>query len=619
MRFLTATPQKVLVCAAVAWAVVLFVVLRSSYWTFDDWVYFRIALRDGYFSEQWLTSIYFQHLAPGYRVTMSLVAQMMPISFGWALAAMLAVLVGAVLMLERCLAVLFGARWVHLAAAVLLLVSYTHAPSLVWFSAALQGMPTLLLELTCLFGFLAHRATGRGRWYALSLASLALGLTLYIRPLLMPVYLALVQVAFLSPSLRPRAVWMGFWERRTVWLGYLLVCGIYAAYYYGRTQFDPPQAGDPVTLTQITQYLRIAWLRNFAPSLLGIRIDREATGWQDAAVVLAQLLVLTLVVWSVVRRRDALRAWAFFAIAAVVSLGVTTGRIRTFGPGVGYDTRYVVELTWLFPLAVCGAFAPHRAEAASATVVAARREPLPRLAWALPVAAALAVVAALGLRTTRDIERAWPGAAARGYADKLRSGVSELPPGTVLADRDVPDENLSTFTLDGQLRNVAPFLIPEQAIDGPYRSLNAVRDDGTPLPAAFRTAFGGSIGRTLASGALVVEGAASRTRRPGALCVTAGPAAAARLTMRATRPPATGRTYVSVVAAPGSTVAGVPLLVDQGNGVAPATPEPVVLRADTPSLRWTQAATTVAVALDVAASQRLCLRSFSVGAVSIDP
>lgn len=614
------SPTRAIAFLAAAWAGVLFVILRSSYWAYDDWLYFYLSRRDGAFSKTWLTSIYFQHVAPGHRALTSVVADSMPISYAWGLVGFLVLLVGAAVLLEACARLLWGPRWVHVVAAVLLLVTFIHVRALIWWSAGLQMFPTLLLELACVYGFLRYRAEGRARWQLLSLAALALGLMFYIRPLVMPVYLVLIEVLLLPGSLHPRAIATRVWARRRVWLGYALVCGAYLAYWLGRKAYAGTPPGQALTVGNVTEYIQLSWLRDYAPSLLGVRVDPDPTGGQQLAVVLAQVLVIGLVAFTVARCRNAWRAWTFFVLTGVISLLVTAQRIKNgTAQATAFDTRYMVELSWLFPFALCAAFAGPSPLPARAL----RPRPavgLPNWRVAAPVLAALALLGVLSARTARDLERAWPGAQAHGFVEHLRTGLHGVDAHAALADREVADYLMPAFSFFNQLHNIAPFITGSRPTDGqPGAGVLAVSDNGTVTAATVRDTFHIDLLRRHGPAAPVITNAQSTRRGTRGLCISAG-AGAARIVLRAPHAVKGARLYAAIQGTGVNRPVSLPAMVDAGDGTITTPALPLMLGA-TPatSVLWLQTPSAATLALDVPPNNSACLRSVHVGPLASSP
>jgi hypothetical protein len=336
------------------------------------------------------------------------------------------------------------------------------------------------------------------------------------------------------------------------------------------------------------------------------------------AVVLAQLLIAAFAVWTIVRRRSAWRAWAFLAVAGTISLVVTASRIRNFGPSIGYDTRYMVELTWLFPLAVCGALAPSPARQPEPGPAAdAGRARRPAIRILAPVAVALLVVAVLSARTARDEERAFGGEIARAYIDRLHAGVARLPPGTTVADRDVPAQTLPAWTNLGQLHNIMPFVDDRIPVDGPApRGVAMVDDAGAVRVAEVQPALGGEAVALQRAGTLTTPGAAAVHRRAGALCVTAPPEAVTRITLRGARPVSAPQLYllVDATATPAPVQVGATIDAGAGQGLVATTPTPLTLGATGgPSVLWLRTGTAAGAGVDVPAGATLCVRRLAVG------
>jgi hypothetical protein len=108
--------------------VLLYLLLDGGGWVFDDNLAMILAGRSG-LNWSWLTAIFFQHWGIGYHFVYSVLHDLMPIDYRWALIVMLGLLGGSMYLLQRIISLLFGAGWVAVIAAAVYGSSSPRAPS----------------------------------------------------------------------------------------------------------------------------------------------------------------------------------------------------------------------------------------------------------------------------------------------------------------------------------------------------------------------------------------------------------------------------------------------------------------------------------------------------------
>jgi hypothetical protein len=226
------------------------------------------------------------------------------------------------------------------------------------------------------------------------------------------------------------------------------------------------------------------------------------------------------VAWSVARRREAWRAWAFFADGVMVNaLVVGLTRIGAFTPKhIAYTVYYNLEITFLFFITAAVAFFGRRE---------ARRERKLR--------APAQVVAAVGLSSSLAFSwwgaahlstaEVWPGRRSRAYLDRAAAGLEQLRRSgqpVALVDGIVPYAVVPYLLVPYNSHSeVLPLLDERVTFDASGRELFRVTYDGTPLPVAFQPATGGEVLSLLAANALAVSPPRLEFGDEG-LCVSAG-------------------------------------------------------------------------------------------------
>lgn len=607
-------PSTVIAVLAVAQAIVLLIVNRGNAFIYDDWFYF-VRAREAGFAGEWIFSDYFQHLAPGHRAASTVIVDVLDVRFLPVLVLEVAAIAFAVVLFERCCRLLWGARWIHVLAAFFFGFSILMMRPLQWWSNGQQVIPTLVVDLICLYGFLRWRGGGSRWWIALSAGAMTFGLLFYIRPILMIGILLLLRILLFEERLRPGPILAGLWRERLVWLAYLLPALVYAAFYLGRHVYEGGGGDGAATPGEIAEFVRISWLRSLAPSFLGIRIPvGELTTWQTIGEVLAQVLILGFAAFTIVRRRSALRAWTFWSLVFLGSLLIVgVPRLPQFGPEIGFDLRYLVDYAWLLPLSACAALAPRATCDPADGVPRAQTLPVPRAGVVAGVAVVLAGYSALTLTTMADINREWEGDEANTWVSNVRDKVPALPRGAILADRETPNFIVPAFIpAYNTLRQALP-LLDDRQVDGPVRTgpVYELDDSGTPRPVGLAASSRGNLVELQRSGAVVVVNGPTEVRGD-ALCVT--PTTAPALIEWTFAAPAEGqRLYLELdYSAPEDFVA--PLFVDDGNGYPGVPDRTVSFARDAPrSLTWLRRERAVRTRVDVQPGDSVCVNAIAVG------
>jgi hypothetical protein len=596
-----------------AQALALWLLGRASFFRSDDWIYFSEMHKQGRFSEDWLTSIWWKHIAPLHRGMFTLLDHATPAAYTWALLFEIAMVALAAVAFYGVLELLFGRSWWLLIPVALLGFSFNFALPLVWPSSGFQAMPETAFSIVCLYAYLRHLKSGRIAWAVVAAVALGIGLCFYIRPLLMLPLLLVLRFLFLESSLRPSAILRALWREKLTWAILLVPAAVFLYMYIHRDAFGQRP---PLNLTDLQHYVREAWFRNVFPAALGVR---ELPGTLDAphlaAEVAGQLGLLGLVALSFWRKGiEALRGWAFMLIAIALTFGLTaTGKLAESGVAIGLETRYVTNLTWLVPLGALMALHPRAVAQLGApwptdTEVAPRR-PLP--VWA-PRAGILAAVTltlvscGLALGGSHRIIKEWgaqPGrpwvknalASLKGF--EARGDVPRLPDGPV-----PPGVVDPAFAAYNWRHTVLPELGEPVATAPPYNALQ--QPDGTIVPARVKPELRLSL--TAPDASAQVTG----LKRDG-VCLGATDAAEGLIVWTLPRA-VQGPMVIASLSAPGRVPKqGVPIDVDSGFGLPVTTlhtiqpvGEPMIDTGETKVVR---------LRLHVAPGQRICASSLAVG------
>jgi hypothetical protein len=549
--------------------------MRNGSWVFDDNFLLVRAGQEG-FTWHWITAVQYEHWDIGLNVVLSLQHRLFFLDYRWALVTMLTLLGGSIYLFERSLATMVEKRWIAIAFASWFGLSILWVRPLEWWTAGVQYFTYTLFDLLCLYAFLRYHTEGSRRWIAISAGSLAVALLFYEKPAYMLIYLILIRVLLMSEDIRPRAIISTVWRERVLWMSYVAVVAIWGIGYINSHAYTGASHGS-VTAGQYLSYFRIFWFQTLVPSLASVTIPASGLdGVQTLFVVASQVVVVACIVVSVRRKRAAWRAWVFLGvIVAVTGLLVARSRVSQFGVDIANDPRYLIDFSWLVPLALCAAF--------SGTATIKPHSPAPSGAWIRPprtalllIGAALGGYGAVAIASASDLQRGWPGSRARSWEQHLRRDIANLRRSRarfVVADNATPFEIMEPFVAPyNRLSRVLRMYVGPVQVDGPMLgSLVTVGADGTVRRAASQLIAGdGAVGELVRSHELSINGG-RQVSRQHSLCVIAD-AAPAEIERRLPAAPTVGDApYYLVMTYRVWSPAGFPVFVDSGAGYSGTT------------------------------------------------
>ena len=455
-------------------ALVLYLVFNGGSWLFDDNFYLSLARQYG-FGWSWLMNSNFGHFGMAFHAVFSLQNHLMPVDYRWALLVMLVGLCGSIFLLQRVLSMLFAGSWLPLLAAAWFGISVLFIRPLQWWTFGLQAIPTVLFDLLCLYAYLRYQTDRRARWVAVSAGALIGGLLFYEKPAFMVLYIALIRVLFISPSVKPRALWNALRGEWWIWAAYVVVLAVWAV-GYKESGANVGSAASP-TLTQWLAFFRVGWAETLVPATFGLTfpvsdpvVQTGLTSFQVTVAVCLQVVVVIAVIVSVWRRPSAWRAWACLAALVIIS-GVLTGiaRIGQFGPGVGADLRYWLDFSWLIPVFVCFAFSSRAVftPVPPSAVLGLRR---PRPPVALAVTLAMLGYGAASIANASSFERTWPDHAGRLWEANLErslAAAARMRATPVVVNNLVPWYITDAIPPFNKLSEILPDYGPSIPVDGP--------------------------------------------------------------------------------------------------------------------------------------------------------
>ena len=520
----------------------LLLALRSgtrSWFQYDDFFNFGLAQRKG-LTWDYLSEPFFEHFEPGHRALSWGLDRWFPMDWTAALVIQCGFLVVGGLCLFGLLRRLSRPSPWHLVLVLTYVAALANDSALAWWSAGAQNLSSSAGTIACLLLFVVHVQT-RSLW-ALAGSALAFvaALSFYEKPILVPLYLVLLLLLVIEPPGSARDAGRALLREWRAWALFGAVTVAYLIYYrasgYGSQQ---PVAA----LGELWTYAKIAWLRGYAPSVLGVVIDDPATHAQELAIVAAQATMLLLVAWTVSRRPAvALRAWTFFGIAFIVNLVIVgTSRVEQFGPGIAFEPRYWTEYVIAFAIAagvaLCGRFDGEGERPLMSLPAWAGRS-----AWAwIGSGAAAAVFVACVAHGATVVREMGPPEAVEAIVKRVNADVAALRQAgvrPVIQDGPVPSDAIQGAWLAPYNRwwYVAPVLHLDATVASPATPQFVVSPKGALIPQRW-SPLGAPLGRKALGAAFV---AARVSTRNGLLCAT-GTGEASAIEVRWPRPVRTPR------------------------------------------------------------------------------
>lgn len=498
-----------------------------TYFFFDDFLFLQQA-RTERFGIAYLRESLFEHFSPLTRALNTLLVHVAPGSFALAHGLQLALYASAIAAFALVVRTILGNTWTAFVLTLLFGQAVFLMRLLDWWTATANTLPSTVLTLLAIAGYLRWRLTGSRAWLLTSMAAYLISLLDYETAMLFPVYLALISLLVLEEHPGPRAWVTTLWRERWAWFGYG-VLEVLALYNYYEYYYQP--VAKP-TLGQLGHYLWIAMFETFVPALVGIK-DPEASLSAHPIVIVAACLAVGAALVGTLYFRP--RAWrcllAFIVVFPITMAPVGLNRIGQFGVSIGHEVRYQQSLQFMF--LVLAAFAlssrwggRRTSEDALRRWLAARTPP--RGALAIVGAAALAGYGALYVTSVDAMASASPEPReARAYVHTFLTAVHTVEAHTGsqpdLVNHEVPESI--------QFTSVAPYNLysaffgmfdSKLRFDQVAEPAYLVGDSGELLPVRFITRAAGELGSATVSssyGSDVVPAALSRV---SPACVPAG-------------------------------------------------------------------------------------------------
>jgi hypothetical protein len=413
----------------------------GSWWVGDDFIFIaRVFGKDGT-SLSGLLASFAGHVMPADFYLTWLLTKASPFNYALPATALLVMQALADLGLLRLLLVAFGRRWGILPPLVVYLATSFTVESSVWWATGVQALPLQIAFFWAMSSQVTYLRTRRPLSSLVALAWVAFGLLFYEKSILVIGALAIVSVAYFTQGTareRVRQLWARY--RFSVLASCVLGVGYLALYVRYGLNFSPGDAAH----VPIGPTADVMILRGWGPVSLGgplvWRHDATAPisyANPPGAIVLVAWVCLVLLVREIARSRSgSLRALClpgFFLVSDV--LLVVASRAAVFGSAIGFEYRYITELSAVTAAALAFATMP----VLDALEQVAVTRPSPLLDRRRSAVAACVVVAALGTISAATFILNWHrDMTNRPFITHLVAAAQQAPAATQVVNATVP-------------------------------------------------------------------------------------------------------------------------------------------------------------------------------------
>jgi hypothetical protein len=446
----------------------------GSWWVGDDFVFIARVFGPNGTTVSGLLASFAGHVMPADFYLTWLLTKASPYDYALPAASLVAMQALADLGLLRLLLLAFGRRWGILPPLVVYLATSFTVESSVWWATGVQALPLQIAFFWAMGCQVTYLRTRRPFSALAALAWVGFGLLFYEKTILVIGALAIVTVAYFTRG-TARARLREVWTRYRVSVLASLVLGVaYLALYvhYG-LNFAPSSA----THVPIGPTADVMVLRGWGPVALGGPLrwrhdPSEPISYANppSIVVLVAWVCLVLLIRELARSRSgSLRALClpgFFLVSDV--LLVVASRAAVFGSAIGFEYRYITELSAVSAVALAFATMPVRGAVEQVRVV----RPSPWLDRRGAAVLTCVVVASLGTFSAWTFVHNWHrDLANRAYMTNLVHDARTARSGTQVVDAAVSTAVVFAFAHPNNL--LSRLLAP---VDGRLRYVTTATD-----------------------------------------------------------------------------------------------------------------------------------------------
>lgn len=198
---------------------VVCVIVMSSGFLQDDYLYFGIARLRG-FTLQGMTTSVFGSIIPGFMLVNTILSTQHPIARYQAELIVIVLYAAIVLIFYRLLELLFGARPAVVCLTTIATCSGLLGVSLAWWTPSINSLPAVAADLLAFDGLIRHAMTGKRRHLVVSVVSFAVATVFYDPSMTLVVMFVLFTILYLAepggwrPAVRAMAAALGLGRLR---------------------------------------------------------------------------------------------------------------------------------------------------------------------------------------------------------------------------------------------------------------------------------------------------------------------------------------------------------------------------------------------------------------------
>jgi hypothetical protein len=442
--------------------------LARSWWWQDDLYMFGL-VADRNLTPGLVLSDYNGHLEPASFVLGWLMTHLAPYAWWLGAVTQFSMLAAIDLVFFALLLRMFGRRPAILVPLAMFCATSLTLAGTLWWSAAMQWLPTTLCLALCLYFHVGYLATGARRQAVGAVCSLVGGLLFFEKALTALAVIAFLTLAYYTPGSWWRRPVRALVRHRAYWGAFAGVTVVYLTLYFLRTTVTSSEVGGA---GRVAKLAREAVLYDYLPGLFGgpLRwggVPGEVTTWSspsDTVVWLSAILFGALVLGSLwagrsrrLRRigsrrslgaRSPLAAWTLLTLFVGLTIGlIARTRLGVAGPFIGRDHRYLTDAALMGPLCLALAWLPLRHSPAAAETTPADDpgdsdggEPPARRRWVLLSLGTVfvLVITTCGAISGERFMRTWSQNTTDEYLTNLRGDLDAAEGPVTMFDQAVP-------------------------------------------------------------------------------------------------------------------------------------------------------------------------------------
>jgi hypothetical protein len=476
----------------------LFLLVARGGWLADDFVNLSMAQRSS-LSKHYLRQLVFEHPEPGVRLLNWTLMRVAPTNRAFFALVSVACIALTSWVIYRILLLVFRPSLAMTMLAWLAGAVVLWLPSSMWWASTMELAPCVLgSALACHATVRCYLGSRRVLWGIAAGVWLLLALSFYERALVGAAVSLMFLPLAVCDKIRPRQVLAVVWRAWPAYAAIVLVTAAYVAFYL---HGDYVHANGGYTVDDMVALFWHSWGYALVPGLLGgpfhwwlvahaYPVPHTPAWW----IAIGQVVALVVLVAGVRRLGwRSVRGWVMFVPLFFGGMAaVASARLATYGPGVGNEYRYVVDLVPMTALALgLVLLRPRQDDIAPSTETAARATPRLFDRRAVLLAGGFLLVTAPLIATSAiPASNDWAANPTKAYLANLSRSLTDAARG---GRWSVYNTNAPTWVIHYTPYNSMEYLgqfatdrnVP---VNQPDSRQFEVTSQGIALPAAFHTA-----------------------------------------------------------------------------------------------------------------------------------